>query len=292
MGLDLHTLRFVMDAWENGADFSEVATLGRQHINVSRETYVKEAARYGVPTDSASVEDAFSEYPFCDGIMRQLGARTPYSIDGSEFEGATHVADMNEALPTEMSGRFTTMIDGGALEHIFDVKQTFRNVGAMLVTGGHFLSINVANNFMGHGFYQFSPELFFRAFSRENGFEIEEMILTETNDDGIWYDVIDPAVAGRRVQLVNNSKTYIMMRARKIADVEMFTKAPQQSDYQEIAWKKETQDEELPFLKRPWYQRAVENYLPRPGRIALRRLRQSSRKHFASPDLRPRPPFS
>jgi hypothetical protein len=31
-------------------------------------------------------------------------------------------------------------------------------------------AVTPANNQMGHGFYQFSPELFFRVFSQENGY--------------------------------------------------------------------------------------------------------------------------
>lgn len=292
MGMDLQSLRFVFEAWQNGADFSDVATLGRQHLSVAPKTYAREARRYGLPSDAAAVAAAYADRPFCDGLLRTLGAIAPSSIDGASFEGATHIADMNDPMPDELANRFSTLIDGGALEHIFDVKQTFTNVGRMIKPGGHFLSISVANNFMGHGFYQFSPELFFRVFNEDNGFTIETMVLTETNDDGIWYDVADPAVVRRRVQLVNNSKTYLMMRARKVADVEMFCRTPQQSDYQHIAWERETQPRRLAFLERPLHQRIAETYLPRPQRAVLRRLRQGMRNHFASPDLKPRKPFS
>lgn len=290
MGMDLQTLRFVLASAQSGADFSRVATLGRQHINVDRDTYVQEARRYGFATDDASNDAAFSAYPFCDGLLKQLGSKFPFSVDVADFEEATHIADLNHPVPDAMHGAFSTLIDGGALEHVFDIKQAFENVGAMVAVGGHFVLINVANNFMGHGFYQFSPELCFRVFSEENGFEIEEMVLTETNDDAIWHDIIDPEIAGRRVQLVNNSKTYVMMRARKIAEVPMFQTTPQQSDYQNIAWKIGT--EKRSFMAKPWYKRMVEGYMPRPVRSALRRISQGTRDHFSSPDLKARKPFS
>jgi hypothetical protein len=33
---------------------------------------------------------------------------------------------------------------------------------------------------MGHGFYQFGPELYYRAFSEENGFQVERLELQES----------------------------------------------------------------------------------------------------------------
>ena len=41
----------------------------------------------------------------------------------------------------------------------------------MVKLGGHFIGVYPIDNFCGHGFYQFLPELFFRCFSQENGFE-------------------------------------------------------------------------------------------------------------------------
>lgn len=291
MGLDLQIFRFVLDGWKAGADFSSVATLGRQHLSVDRKTYRREAKRYGLSSDEAAVEKAYADYPFCDGFLRQLGGGEPFSIDAASFEGATHIADMNKPIPDNLAGKFSTLIDGGTLEHIFDFRQSALNVAKLLKVGGHFISINGANNFTGHGFYQFSPELFFRVFAPENGFQIEQMILTEVNDDGVWHDVTDPAVAGERVQIVNNARTYLMMRARKVSDVEMFKETPQQSDYHQIAWEKPEADKVLAFLERPWHQRMVESYAPRPARIALRRATQALRRHFSSKHLVSRGPF-
>ena len=57
------------------------------------------------------------------------------------------------------------MIDSGSLEHVFNISQALRNCLEMVESGGHFISIGPANNAMGHGFYQFSPELYFRILS-------------------------------------------------------------------------------------------------------------------------------
>ncbi len=47
--------------------------------------------------------------------------------------------------------------------------------------GGHFISVTFANNFLGHGFHQFSPELYFRVFCPANGFEVESLMLCEAD---------------------------------------------------------------------------------------------------------------
>lgn len=81
--------------------------------------------------------------------------------------------------------------------------------------GGHLVLQTVANNAFGHGFFQFSPEFFYRTLSPENGYEIERMVVVE--DDIAWrrvgalnvpvgvagpeYAVIDPAEVGERVEL-------------------------------------------------------------------------------------------
>jgi len=289
MGFDLQILRYVLDAKRSGADFSRAATLGRQNLHVERSTFAREANRFGMPELAARSEEVFASYPYVDNLMRLLGADIPASIDASAYEGATHIFDMNLQAPEALRGAFTLVIDGGTLEHVFDFPRAVRNVAAMTSVGGSFLSINGCNNFMGHGFYQFSPELFFRVFSSENGFDIESLIVSEVNDDAIWYDVTDPAIMKSRVELVNNARTYLMMRCKKVSLVEPFQTIPQQSDYQEQNWlRPEEMMLDQGFLKRPFHQRLVERYFPRPARLALRRLSQATRHHFSSSAYAPR----
>ena len=97
---------------------------------------------------------------------------------------------------------------------------------------------SVANNHCGHGFYQFSPELFFRIFQPENGFETRAVILvkhpfpgSELSKTQICFQVKDPAISGRRSTLVTRSPLGIMVHAVKIGSKSVFEQYPQQSDY-------------------------------------------------------------
>lgn len=281
LGFDLQITRYVFEAKNAGADFADVATLGRQSLHLSPEVLSREARRFGLEAIADQPEGVFTSDGYVEALLSTLGAKHCHSIDASDFEGATHVLDLNRPVPDALAGAFSTIIDGGTLEHVFDFPQAIRNVSKMLRVGGHFISINGTNNFMGHGFYQFSPELFFRAFSNKNGYDIESMVVTEVNDDGVWYEVTDPASYGDRVQLVNNSRTYLMMRARKTADAPDFVEFPQQSDYANTAWQREG-PEARSFLVRPWRQRVVEKFAPGPLRRGLRRLSQATRRHFAA----------
>jgi hypothetical protein len=80
----------------------------------------------------------------------------------------------------------------------------------------------------GHGFYQFSLELFFRLFAPDNGFELLRIYMT---CNGRHYHVADPARVHGRVELLNSEGSLLMVHARKVAHVPDALKTPQQSDY-------------------------------------------------------------
>jgi hypothetical protein len=83
----------------------------------------------------------------------------------------------------------------------------------------------------GHGFYQFSPELFYRTLSPENGFEVERMIIHRVGPYGNWYEVSDPNAIRSRVELITFTPVHMLVQARRVAVKEIFRTTPQQSDY-------------------------------------------------------------
>lgn len=291
MGLDLQTFRFVLAAKQSGADFSRTATLGRQNLSVHPDVFRREVSRFGFDDLAGRVDQVYSSFPYADEFLRCLGAETVTAIDASDYEGADIIADMNQPLPPDVRERFSVVIDGGSIEHIFDVPQCLRNIVNLLDEGGCLISINGANNFMGHGFYQFSPEFFFRVFCEQNGFATEEVVLTEVHGDAQWYKATDPAVVRQRLELVNSLPTYIMVRARKIDTVDFPKVIPQQSDYQQKMWdegsehlKGDTVDHLAPRLA----PRLARRILPSSVLRFLRTLLTVLRKPYRSSHLQPR----
>jgi hypothetical protein len=88
----------------------------------------------------------------------------------------------------------------------------------------------ITNNFSGHGFYQFSPELFFRLLGRENGFAVESCVLWEEVEGSSFWVVPDPDALGRRIELTSRAGTFLWVEARRLEAVAP-THTPQQSDY-------------------------------------------------------------
>src|SRR5262245_60908089 len=88
-----------------------------------------------------------------------------------------------------------------------------------------------ANNWCGHGFYQFSPELFYRALSPDNGFEVERMIVHPVGPYGRWYEVADPDRLNSRVEALTFYPLHVLVQAKRISAKPIFARAPQQSDY-------------------------------------------------------------
>jgi hypothetical protein len=240
MGLIFNTAEFLLSARAQGAAFERTVTLGRQNLYLTAEQIGQLRARYG-PTDA--LQRDFTKDVWADGFLREfLGAEVVDSIDCSAFEGATLIHDLNLDIPSEIEGRYDAVVDLGALEHVFNFPTALKNCMRLVRVGGSLIVATPANNHCGHGFYQFSPELFFRAFSQEQGFRVRRMVLVEHPYPGAelssgepWFDVSDPAVIGARVGLVTRSPVMLMIHAERVAQARVFDRFPQQSDYA-AAW--------------------------------------------------------
>src|SRR6185503_12604950 len=165
VGLDIHSLNLLRLAEKAGADFSSVLTVGRLGLYLSDAQlagYLRETGR------AASPEELRGE-GFCERFLeRAFGAREVVSLDASAYDGATLIHDLN--VPLKGEGRFSAVLDFGTLEHVFNFPVAVSNLIAACRDGGHLLHALPANNWCGHGFYQFSPELFFSVYSEARGF--------------------------------------------------------------------------------------------------------------------------
>ncbi|HTE59068.1 MAG TPA: hypothetical protein VK631_01880, partial [Solirubrobacteraceae bacterium] len=113
---------------------------------------------------------------FAEPVLHAMGAQRVDSLDISPFEGATVIHDLNQPLG-EPPRRFTAVIDGGSLEHVFNFPVAIRTCMELVEPGGSLVVMVPANNEIGHGFYQFSPELFYRV--AQHGFDVLQMLLVE-----------------------------------------------------------------------------------------------------------------
>ncbi len=223
-------------AKRGGATFADTVTLGRQHLSLSRTELAEVLRSMGRSSDGAG---RAARSVFADELLVDLlGIERLVSIDGSDYEGATVVHDLNHPVPERYRDAYDAVVDGGTLEHVFNFPVAIANCMNMLRVGGRFFALTPANNHCGHGFYQFSPELFFRVFTPANGFQLEHLLAIAHPFPGIElsrrrtvYAVRDPASVGGRVGLVTRRPVYLFVQAVKRERIEPFAPFPRQSDY-------------------------------------------------------------
>ncbi|MGI8787469.1 MAG: hypothetical protein ACR2HG_06900 [Pyrinomonadaceae bacterium] len=221
MGIDIDVAKFLLSARERKVNFRKSLMLGNQQFQFFD-------ADYQTLTNLFNLKD-FPPIKNSREFFQFLGAEEISAMDFSDYEGAEILHDLNEPIGEELKGKFTFVLDGGTTEHVFNFPVALRNAIELVETGGHLMIITGGNNFLGHGFYQFSPELFYRTLSAENGFQIERLIAAEVG--GRWFEVADPKVVKSRVELINDQPVYLMVLAKKIERRTLFAETPQQSDY-------------------------------------------------------------
>ena len=155
-----------------------------------------------------------------------LGATKVVSFDNSDYEQATHIADMN--LPIECAETYDTVLDAETLEHIYNAAQALKNVSTMCAEGGQILHILPANNQCGHGFWQFTPELFHSLYSQANGYSETTVFLASYDNEAHWYEVEAPS-NGHRIIIQSVGPLYVLCRTKRGSRVSH--DRVQQSDY-------------------------------------------------------------
>ena len=230
MGITKKDCYSLFYASKSGVSFEKVLTLGRLHLYATKKEIFEIQSDFYVKSTDSNSFIASDEY--AEPLFKLLGASTIDSIDYSDYEKASFIHDLNLPLPVELKNKYSVVIDSGTLEHVFNFPIGIKNCMEALVVGGYFIGISPANNQLGHGFYQFSPELSYRIFSNKNGFEVKRMFITASDQNSYkWYEVADPEKVNSRVTISNNQPLVLITIAKKIRESEIFKESPQQIDY-------------------------------------------------------------
>jgi SAM-dependent methyltransferase len=169
------------------------------------------------------------------------------SLDYQAVAESDIVADLNRRpLPESCRGRFDVVFDGGTMEHVFHVPNLLANVVDLLAEGGRVIHTNPASNSVDHGFYCFSPCLYYEYYSA-NRFELEAVKLLDYGSKLrrvriTAYDYLPPiprtALDGF---LPTGNVHYVFCVARKTA-LSSSDEIPQQGFYAGL-WQRKQQDE-------------------------------------------------
>ena len=268
MGIDAHALHCLEYAKQFG-DFGRTLTLGRQNIYL-KTGLLERKFGHGLEWKNET---------YCENLLTGFfGATTVDSVDRSNYEHASVIFDMNEPLPAGFP-EYDTVIDFGTSEHVFNISQALNNIIALCREGGQILHVSPANNFCGHGFWQFSPELFFSLYSEQNGFRDTEIFVASRKRTGTWYKVKKPR-PGQRVPLGSRDKLYVICRTVLAERHTGRALDVQQSDY--VAhWEQKAGEQPAPAQTafRQWlHDRILHKYFRTPSRLNpnLIRLRAPS----------------
>ena len=219
MGIDVHALSFLVYA-KNLKKFQKTVTIGRQGIHTIEPTVRNIVGAKKEYRNSIYCEDLLIEY---------FGSTEVESIDSNSYENASIIHDMNVVIADELQNKFDTVIDCGCSEHIYNVAEALKNYSYMCKPGGQIIHILPANNFCGHGFWQFSPELFFSLYSKKNGYDDTEVFIADLSDTKYWYKVKEP-ISGKRANVSSSNALYLLVRT-KLRDTLFDHSNVQQSDY-------------------------------------------------------------
>lgn len=245
MGIGRDTFPQLVELSSRFAPEGPSAMLGRQVFNLGGEmrrggaraarVYDRALARHRPGLSAADMVQADA---FAETMFGALGFTGIESIDISDYEGATHVWDMNRPVPQDWHGRYGFIYDGGTLEHVFNIPQAFANVLNMLKAGGRFVGANPFNGFPSHGMYQFSAELVWTYWAHGCGCRMHACRVLG-NRGRFARDLPDPTAEGMRLDLRIGPTFLGRLPARKLMlwyEVEKLPgcappEAIQQSDY-------------------------------------------------------------
>jgi hypothetical protein len=238
MGLNYNDVRCLME-WRRDDSGGSVVTLGRLTLTLHPKDLLKLRKKFANDPPAMAWLDRYRWADFADEMFCEaLKFESVTSIDFSPYEGASIIQDISAPLRPDLAGQYDLAIDGGTLEHVFNFPIAVGNLMRLVRVGGAVYTQSPCNSLAGHGFYQFSPELMYRVFSGQNGFEVlfvriamaHNLSIEQTTGQHI-YDAVDPAKYGGRVMLACQNPAVMMSLAVKRSDVEPFTEPVLQSDY-------------------------------------------------------------
>lgn len=152
-----------------------IGTLGRQTMYTTRVEVAKQFERFKISpkTPINIAHPGLTD----DDLFPWMGFDAVESLDYSDFEGANHVIDLNQdGVPPHLEQKYDVLLDSGTLEHVFHLPNALKNACSMVKEGGRLMILTPASNHVDHGFYMFSPTLFYDYFMA-NGFAIETIYL-------------------------------------------------------------------------------------------------------------------
>lgn len=187
MGIPTQGIGLLLAEYVREPFIGPVMTYGMQTMNLPMEGALWMFKVLGIQPDERGIDSPpVAPFPIDFArLVRMLGLGDLNVLDVSAYENADIVADLNDPVPPELRGRFGLIVDGGTMEHVFDVRQGMMNTADMLRPGGRVVHFSPVNNYVNHGFVQLSPT-FYHDYYIANGFEdVRGVMLVQPRDHAL-----------------------------------------------------------------------------------------------------------
>lgn len=161
MGIDFSQLKFFDACNAHDCIKEPVLALGSLKIQETQQD-IAAFARAGNYRDFLETQSVKSLF------LARYGIREYADCD---LNGSAEInLDLSQPISKQFIGSFGSVLNGGTIEHIFDLRQVFENIHLMVRPGGAMLHL-VPITWYNHGFINFNP-LFFESLSEINNYSI------------------------------------------------------------------------------------------------------------------------
>lgn len=186
MGIGKGAIKILIHEMNRKAFSGSVLTLGRQDVFITYEELQSIAKKLQVTLQKLTGDEIIlarkeqykkKKYIADTTLFKALGFSESKTLDISDYESADYIFDLNEKkTPKILASSFDVIIDGGTTEHVFNIPNVMQNIFKMLKLNGRIIHMAPMSNYVDHGFYMFSPRLFWD-FYLTNKFEINSFEL-------------------------------------------------------------------------------------------------------------------
>src|SRR5258706_3246646 len=255
MGINKSAIKVFLHESQRRGLLGRLLTLGRQDVYVTAEELRGTMAEFGgrpvrelrSPL-SKKANFAKSNYVSDEYLFSALGFSEWQALDASSYEEADFVFVLNRLdLSDALVNHWDAIFDGGTIEHVFHLPNALRNIFRLLRIGGRIIHIAPSSNHIDHGFYMFSPTLFWDYYTA-NDFEINACQVFRYTQDlyaGAW-QVCDYVPGGLvRVSMggLDDALYGVILIATKTPKFTCDV-VPQQGLYAEHPWESKSADVE------------------------------------------------
>lgn len=92
-------------------------------------------------------------------------------LDVASTRGNEIISDLNYPIDRNIFGEYEIVVDSGTCEHVFNAGQAVINLASLVRQDGFIVQAAPLNGY-NHGFYNFSPTIFYDFYSEQSGYRL------------------------------------------------------------------------------------------------------------------------